>query len=52
MLSALVMTLIEVSGSLRRPRAISAVVVPESRMMVSPSRISASAALAMRTFSA
>ena len=52
MFSALVITLIERSSSLRIRRAISAVVVPESRMMVSPSRISAAAASAMRRFSA
>ena len=48
MLSALVMTLMDLSSSVRMRRAISAVVVPESRMMVSPSRMSARGCRAMR----
>src|SRR5476649_503692 len=51
-LSALVMTLTERSGMLRSCLAISAVVEPESRMMVSPSPINRAAAAAMRTFCA
>ena len=52
MLSAFVMTLSERSLRKRICRATSAVVVPESSMMVSPSRIICAAAWPMRTFSA
>ena len=50
--NAFVMTLMDFRSDLRNARAISAVVVPESRMMVSPSRIIEMAAWAIRTFSA
>ena len=50
--SALVITLIDLQFELADRLAISAVVVPESRIMVSPSWMSATAALAIRTFSA
>jgi hypothetical protein len=51
MFRALVITVSDFSLRNRSCRAISAVVVPESRMMVSSSRISCAAAWPMRTFS-
>ena len=50
--NVLVITLIERTSSLRICFAISAVVVPESRITVSPSFMRAAATLAIRTFSA
>ena len=52
MFKALVITLIDFRPSVRICLAISAVVVPESRTMVSPSWINAAAAFAIRVFSA